>query len=73
MVTVAIHLKHCVECGSPGLYRLSEIEALVGTGRLYLKGTSQERYVDCRDRAEADLLALNLNLMDGVQARICGG
>jgi len=52
--------------------RLNEISALVGSNRLYLKGTNRAHYLDCRDREEADLLLVNLRNMDGVKVRILG-
>jgi len=41
--------------------------------RLYRKGTNPEYYVDLRNRAEADLLAVNLNLLPRVRARVIEG
>ena len=62
-----------IEIRSSGAWRrMNEIEALVGANRIYLKGTDSGRYLDCRDRAEADLLVTNLNLMPGVRARVLG-
>ena len=52
--------------------QLQEIEQLVGRHRLYEKGTDSSRYLDFRDRAEADLAMVNLNLIPGVKARILG-
>jgi hypothetical protein len=52
--------------------RINEVEAFVGSRRLYLKGTDSSRYLDCQERAEADLLVVNLNLMPDVKARILG-
>jgi hypothetical protein len=49
-----------------------DIESLIGRDRLYLKGTNPEMYVNFRDRATADLAVVNLNLIPGIRARICG-
>ena len=62
-----------VEISGPNLWRrLNEVEAFVGTNRLYKKGTDSSRYVDCRDREQANFLVINLNLMPEVHARILG-
>jgi hypothetical protein len=61
-----------VQIAGKNLWR-RELEQFVGSNRLYLKGTDASRYVDCRDRAEADLVVANLNYLPGVQARILGG
>jgi hypothetical protein len=53
--------------------QLREVESLVGSNRLYKKGTDSSQYLDLRDRAEADLLVVNLGLIPGVKARILGG
>jgi len=45
-----------------------EVEELVGSHRLYRKGTNQEWYLDFQERPEADLVLVNLNLLPGVEA-----
>jgi hypothetical protein len=60
-----------LELSGPNLWkRLAEIEAFVGSNRLYFKGTNRARYLNCPGRAEADLLAANLSLMPEVHLRI---
>ena len=66
MATVTLEILVCPHC-------LPEVEALVGSNRLYRRGTDEGLLLACRDRAEADLLAVNLNLTPGVKARILGG
>jgi len=51
--------------------QLQEVEALVGRYCLYRKGTDSGQFLNC-DRARADLLMVNLNLIPGVKARILG-
>lgn len=51
-VTVAI--------ADPPKTRFREMERFVGK-RLYRKGTDSDWYADFQDRAEADLIAVNLN------------
>jgi len=73
MITIEIQPKCCAACGQPKRAPIGEIEREVGTARLYIKGTGDGWYVDCRDRAQADLLVVNLNLIPDIKARICGG
>ncbi len=66
VVTVVIYGANCHR-------RINEVSAFVGSNRLYLKGSDQAYYLDARDRAEADMLVHNLNLMSPeVHARILG-
>jgi hypothetical protein len=50
---------------------LREVEALLGTHRLFRKGTNPEWYANL-PRDVADLAVVNLNLTPGVVARIMG-
>jgi hypothetical protein len=70
VVTVKIEPTRCPACGQWA--SLPEVEELVGRNRLYVKGTDPSRYVDL-ERAEADLLVLNLNYLVGTKAQILGG
>ena len=62
-VTVAIE-------GPNNWKHFAELEAFVGHGRLYFKGTDEAYFVDFPDRPSADLAVNNLNLMPDVKARI---
>ena len=55
--------------GANSRQRLEEVESLVGHNRLYRRGTDRELLLDCREASEANLLAVNLGLIPGVQAR----
>lgn len=66
-MTVTVEL-----AGADRPHLIQEVEQLVGRHQLYRKGTNPEQYFDCRDRAEADLVVINLNLVLGVKARILG-
>ena len=52
--------------------QVREVETLMGSERLYRKGTSPEWYLDLPSREQADLLLANLNLLPGLRCRILG-
>jgi len=58
-----------VEIRAPGEKPLRQV---LEARQLYRKGTNREWYVDLKDREEADLLVVHLNLLPRVRAHILG-
>ena len=53
--------------------QLKEVEHLVGSNRLYQRGTDRALFLDCRAIEEPYLLAINLGMIPGVSARVLPG
>lgn len=59
-----------IKASSP--QREREVQEIIGARQIYRQGTDDSLFVDFRLREEADLAALNLNLLLGVRATLDG-